>query len=212
MTANTTPQPPRSRRALLAGAIGGLGVWAASAIGRAAPADAAAGDPIRMGRLNTAGGTTTTLRTKTSAVAFDVQNMADSAGSGVLGFAAGSSGVGVDGLAPDGFGVAGRGGRVGVRGDGPVGVLGQSPRRSGVFGLTDEGFAVHGQANRNSGFAGYFDGKVFTRRYIEVGKVVVPEAPKADLARLFVRDAGAGKLQLCVRFPTGPVQVIATEP
>ena len=44
----------RSRRALLAGALGGLGVWAASAIGRVAPAEAEAGDPIRMGRLNKA--------------------------------------------------------------------------------------------------------------------------------------------------------------
>ena len=50
----STQTAPRSRRALLAGAIGGLGVWAASAIGRAAPAEAAAGDPIRMGRLNRA--------------------------------------------------------------------------------------------------------------------------------------------------------------
>ena len=50
MTAESTQTAPRSRRALLAGAIGGLGVWAASAIGRAAPAEAAAGDPIRMGR------------------------------------------------------------------------------------------------------------------------------------------------------------------
>ena len=45
MTAESTHTAPRSRRALLAGAIGGLGVWAASAIGRAAPAEAAAGDP-----------------------------------------------------------------------------------------------------------------------------------------------------------------------
>ena len=54
MTAESTHTAPRSRRALLAGAIGGLGVWAASAIGRAAPAEAAAGDPIRMGRVNKA--------------------------------------------------------------------------------------------------------------------------------------------------------------
>ena len=63
MTAESTHTAPRSRRALLAGAIGGLGVWAASAIGRAAPAEAAAGDPIRMGRINKARGTSTQLRT-----------------------------------------------------------------------------------------------------------------------------------------------------
>jgi hypothetical protein len=31
-------------------------------------------------------------------------------------------------------------------------------------------------------------------------------------ARLFVKDNGAGKTQLCVRFHTGAVQVIETEP
>jgi hypothetical protein len=39
-----------------------------------------------------------------------------------------------------------------------------------------------------------------------------PDAPGADIARVFSQDNGAGKTQLCVRFPTGAVQVIATEP
>jgi hypothetical protein len=39
-----------------------------------------------------------------------------------------------------------------------------------------------------------------------------PSAPAADRARLFVRDNGAGKTELVVRFPTGSSQVIATEP
>jgi hypothetical protein len=37
-------------------------------------------------------------------------------------------------------------------------------------------------------------------------------AGAANTARLYVRDNGAGKTQLCVRFNTGAVQVIATEP
>jgi hypothetical protein len=37
-------------------------------------------------------------------------------------------------------------------------------------------------------------------------------APVANRARLFVRDNGAGKTQLCVRFHTGVVKVLATEP
>jgi hypothetical protein len=41
---------------------------------------------------------------------------------------------------------------------------------------------------------------------------VDPGAPAADKARLFVRDNGAGKTQLCVRFSTGAVQVLATQP
>jgi hypothetical protein len=40
-----------------------------------------------------------------------------------------------------------------------------------------------------------------------------PSAPTADRARLFARDANAlGKMQLCVRFPSGAVEVIATAP
>ena len=37
-------------------------------------------------------------------------------------------------------------------------------------------------------------------------------APSDNKARLYVRDNGAGKEQLIVRFATGAVQVIATEP
>ena len=36
-------------------------------------------------------------------------------------------------------------------------------------------------------------------------------APAANQARLYVRDNGAGKTQLVVRFATGGVQVLATE-
>lgn len=39
-----------------------------------------------------------------------------------------------------------------------------------------------------------------------------PAAPAANGARLFCKDNGAGKTQLCVRFNTGAVQVIATQP
>ena len=39
-----------------------------------------------------------------------------------------------------------------------------------------------------------------------------PAAPAANKARLFMRDNGSGKTQFCVRFPTGAVQVLATQP
>jgi hypothetical protein len=39
-----------------------------------------------------------------------------------------------------------------------------------------------------------------------------PAAPSTNNARLYVRDNGAGKTQLVVRFPTGAIQIIATEP
>ena len=37
-------------------------------------------------------------------------------------------------------------------------------------------------------------------------------APAANKARLYSRDNGSGKTQIVARFPTGAVQVIATEP
>lgn len=39
-----------------------------------------------------------------------------------------------------------------------------------------------------------------------------PSAPSSANGVLYVRDNGAGKAQLCVRFATGAVQVLATEP
>jgi len=39
-----------------------------------------------------------------------------------------------------------------------------------------------------------------------------PPAPAVDTGRLFLRDNGSGKTQLCVRFNTGAVQVLATQP
>lgn len=39
-----------------------------------------------------------------------------------------------------------------------------------------------------------------------------PAAGAANSARLYARDNGSGKTQLCVRFNTGAIQVIATQP
>jgi hypothetical protein len=48
--------------------------------------------------------------------------------------------------------------------------------------------------------------------YIEGAGIADPAAPAANSGRLYFRDNGAGKTQLVVKFPTGAVQVIATEP
>lgn len=48
--------------------------------------------------------------------------------------------------------------------------------------------------------------------YFDIDEIASPSAPGVNKGRLFVRDNGAGKSQLCVRFNTGAVQVIATEP
>lgn len=48
--------------------------------------------------------------------------------------------------------------------------------------------------------------------YVEGAEITDPAAPAANSGRLYFRDNGAGKTQLVVRFATGAVQVIATEP
>lgn len=56
------------------------------------------------------------------------------------------------------------------------------------------------------------DGNLLLTNYMEYTEMVAPAAPAANKARLFSRDSGGGKTQLCVIFPTGAVQVVATEP
>ncbi len=46
----------------------------------------------------------------------------------------------------------------------------------------------------------------------EFGEISDPAAPAANSARFYAKDNGSGKTQLVVRFPTGAVQVLATEP
>lgn len=48
--------------------------------------------------------------------------------------------------------------------------------------------------------------------YAEMDEIADPAAPAANKGRLFCRDNGSGKTQLCIRFNSGAVQVIATEP
>jgi hypothetical protein len=55
-------------------------------------------------------------------------------------------------------------------------------------------------------------GNATFRGYIQGAEIAAPAAPAANTGRLYFRDNGAGKTQLVVRFPTGAVQVIATEP
>jgi len=54
--------------------------------------------------------------------------------------------------------------------------------------------------------------RLFLKEYWEGDEIADPAAPAANKGRLYFKDNGAGKTQLVVRFPTGAVQVIATEP
>lgn len=47
---------------------------------------------------------------------------------------------------------------------------------------------------------------------IQFTEMTAPAAGAANTARLFCRDNGSGKSQLCVIFATGAIQVVATEP
>lgn len=47
---------------------------------------------------------------------------------------------------------------------------------------------------------------------IEFKEMTAPSAGGSNTARLFCRDNGSGKSQLCVIFATGAIQVVATEP
>jgi hypothetical protein len=53
---------------------------------------------------------------------------------------------------------------------------------------------------------------IFAAGYWEGTEIADPAAPAADKGRLYFKDNGSAKTQLVVRFPTGAVQVIATEP
>ena len=53
---------------------------------------------------------------------------------------------------------------------------------------------------------------IVTTSFIDFTEMIAPAANATDHARLFVRDNGSGKSQICVIFPTGAIQVIATEP
>jgi hypothetical protein len=271
-----------SRRALLAGALGGIGAWAASAIGRASPVEAANGDVIHVGDALTA--TSVTKLTNTSNAATVLR--ADSDGGigvhgisnlligvrgssssyiGVVGdstldvgvYGQSTSETGVFGLSSSGHGVRGTSDSfIGVRGtsDSSTGVNGSSTSGVGIYGVslagTQPGIAgqsagdstgvqgfsgagslpiakaktgVYGYANQDSGargifgqsskgYAGYFLGKVYLSKFAEMTEITTPNAPAANKARLFLKDNGSGKTQLCVMFNTGSVQVLATQP
>lgn len=48
--------------------------------------------------------------------------------------------------------------------------------------------------------------------HLQFREVADPSAPASDFGFLYMKDNGSGKTQLVARFPTGAIQVIATEP
>jgi hypothetical protein len=118
---------PTSRRALLAGLVGGLTATVAGTLGRAQPASAHDPDDVRLGRLNTA--------TRRTTITNPTEN-----GHAIVGLASGS-GIGLRGQSDSG---------IGVYGHGYVGVFGSSATADGVRGISDSGPAL-----RASSVTGY---------------------------------------------------------
>lgn len=57
-----------------------------------------------------------------------------------------------------------------------------------------------------------FSREIFVPQYLEFTEIsALPNGP-SDTARLYIKDNGSGKTQLCVVFSSGAVQVIATQP
>jgi len=243
-----------SRRALLAGALGGIGALAASAIGQTSPVRANDPNDVVLGSTNTSGSNTTIQNTANDNSVFAATSQAggtaviagSNSGYGV--FAYSTSSYGVVGQSNTGYAVRGWSQQsVGVQGysnatsapaiigtstgdftgvmgysgaaappaarakTGVYGYAKQDTGAKGVWGETTTGHAVHGTSS-SSGYAGYFAGKVYTTKWYELAEIAVPAAASSNKARIFLRDNGSGKTQLCVIFHTGAIQILATQP
>jgi hypothetical protein len=242
MTATLPPDSKStSRRALLAGALGGLGALAARAIGRPGAVRAADGQPLILGQdnaeetrtliFNDTVGTQAVFRGSTGTGRIGLHGDSTS-GVGVQGESTNSiavAGVGATGMfgrgnSATGFGVGGRGyanttGVIGFSGSatfpapkaktGVYGYAAQDTSSRGVIGESPAGIGVYGITA--TGYGGYFAGKVYTTKWYEMTEISTPASPAANRARLFIKDNGSNKTQLCVKFANGTVKILATE-
>jgi hypothetical protein len=131
------PAAPRSRRAILAGALGGAGALIANSLGRATPVAAADGDPLLLGRGTTPTDNEATTATILNASVDHAFVVKTTAGNGAVEGWTSFGGIGV-------FGVTGNG----------VGVQGQSSQGPGVMGLSGPGQTDTGGASRHTGVIG----------------------------------------------------------
>lgn len=132
MPVSTTSARPTSRRALLAGALSGLGVWAASAVGRASPVRAE-GEVMHVGGEYDAT-STTTLRNQTTIA--DVFRAETNSGNAIR--AHSNHGIGLWATSTDTFGVVGQS-------NSRIGVFGSSESNTGVLGESSFGFALRAE-------------------------------------------------------------------
>jgi hypothetical protein len=148
---------PRSRRAILAAALGGVAASVASALGRPADADAASGDALKIGQANFAGGSATRLTATSSGGAFWMTQ--NGFGSGVRGDSLSGHGGVFTTAHADRFGLyaqqtagsLGTGAAVRAEGVNNDGVYGTSSGRRGIHGYSDTGAGVRGESNQATG-------------------------------------------------------------
>jgi hypothetical protein len=224
MTAtNQAESKSPSRRALLAGALGGLGALVASAIGRVNPARASDGEAVLVGGEYTSTSVTRIWNTTNSD---DVLYGVSTNGTAVHGDSDSYIGVFGNSFATDRPANVGQayGNSTGLQGfsggasstlppakakTGVYGYAAQDSGSRGVIGESPAGLGVYGRTS--TGYAGFFEGKVYTTKWYELTEISTPPNPVANRARLFLKDNGLGKTQLCVKFANGTVKVLATE-
>lgn len=144
---------PQTRRALLAGAIGGLAALTAQLLGRPLPAQGANLDHVRMGTNNTETARTLIRNTNSGKTVL----WADATGGGTGVYASTDSGIGVSGYSTDGSGVQGHArSRTGVYGFTGTGAAPSGPSRTGVYGRCDtaNGIGAYGRAADGVGVLG----------------------------------------------------------
>lgn len=89
-------------------------------------------------------------------------------------------------------------------------VSGFADQGNGVFGASTSGSGVRGRSM--TGYAGRFEGPVSVSKQLDLAEIAVdPGNAPTSTARIFVRDNGSGKTQLCVIFASGLVQVLAAQ-
>ena len=72
--------------------------------------------------------------------------------------------------------------------------------------------AIKNTGASNGGAVAVNDVLALLNNFMEWDEMTAPSAPASNKARLFCKDNGSGKTQLCALFPTGATQVLATEP
>jgi hypothetical protein len=174
------PPAPRTRRSLLAAALGGLAATVAGALGRPSTAAAAAGSALIIGsETNNAGTSNTSLTTSSAVVAFRL--LQNGPGTALMGYATPSTGNtrGVYGRtdSPNGFGVqarnagsAGAGAAVQAIGDSNIGVeattssnamyalkasnlSGSGPFSGAIYADGGQNHGIYARTSHSSGYA-----------------------------------------------------------